>query len=101
MRKNAESIARRSVLCFALALLLALCASAQAQSKIPRVGILFMGGRNQPHLEAFKKGLNDLGYTERRNILLEYRYAEGNNDRLPDLAKGLVQDKVDVIVTTS
>jgi putative tryptophan/tyrosine transport system substrate-binding protein len=82
-------------------LLLVLCASAQAQSKIPRVGILFMGGRDQPHLEAFKKGLHELGYAEGKNILLQYRYAEGRNDRLPDLAKEFVREKVNVIVTTS
>ena len=81
--------------------LFALCPFAHAQSQIPRVGILFMGGRDQPHLESFKKGLNELGYTEGKNILLEYRYAEGNSERLPDLAMEFVRAKVDVIVTTS
>jgi putative ABC transport system substrate-binding protein len=82
-------------------MLFVLCISAQAQSSIARVGILFMGGRDQPHLEAFKKGLNELGYTDGKNILLEYRYAEGKYDRLPELAMELVREKVDVIVTTS
>jgi len=85
------------------ALLFALCLPAQAQQsgKIFRVGILFIGGRDQPHLEAFKQGLRERGYTEGKNILLAYRYAEGNVDRLPSLAAELVQLKVDVIVTTS
>jgi putative ABC transport system substrate-binding protein len=84
-------------------LLFALCLPAQAQQsgKIFRVGILFIGGRDQPHLEAFKQGLRERGYTEGKNILLDYRYAEGNVDRLPSLAAELVQLKVDVIVTTS
>jgi putative ABC transport system substrate-binding protein len=71
------------------------------QKKIPRVGVLFIGSKNQPHLEAFKQGLRERGYTEGKNILLEYRYAEGNNDRLPQLAAELVRGKVDVIVTTA
>ena len=74
---------------------------AQQSGKIPRVGVLFIGGRNQPHLESFKQGLKERGYTEGKNILLDYRYAEGNVDRLPSLAAELVQLKVDVIVTTS
>jgi putative tryptophan/tyrosine transport system substrate-binding protein len=74
---------------------------AQQQSKVPRVGILFMGGKDQPHLEALKKGLGELGYSEGKNIILAYRYAEGRNDRLRELATELVRDKVDVLVTTS
>src|SRR4030095_13811376 len=73
----------------------------QAQSRIPRVGILFMGGRDQPHLEEFKQGLRERGYSEGKDIVLEYRYAEGNYDRLPDLAQQFVREKVDVIVATS
>jgi ABC-type uncharacterized transport system substrate-binding protein len=85
------------------AMLLALCFTAEAQQspKIPRVGILFIGGRDQPHLESFKQGMRERGYTEGKNVFFEYRYAEGNYDRLPDLAADLVQKKVDVIVTTS
>jgi putative ABC transport system substrate-binding protein len=62
---------------------------------------LFIGGRDQPHLEAFKQGLRERGYIEGKTIALEYRYAEGNVDRLPRLAAELVQLKLDVIVTTS
>ena len=74
---------------------------AQQAMKVPRIGILFIGGRDQPHLEAFKQGLRERGYTEGKNIVLDYRYAEGKVDRLPLLANELVELKVDVIVTTS
>ncbi|MGH7886572.1 MAG: ABC transporter substrate-binding protein, partial [Candidatus Binatia bacterium] len=63
--------------------------------------ILFIGGRDQPHLESFKQGLRDLGYVEGKNIILLYRYAEGKQDRLTELAAELVQEKVDIIVTTA
>jgi putative ABC transport system substrate-binding protein len=76
-------------------------ASAQQPQTIPRVGILFIGGRDQPHLEAFKQGLRERGYVEGKNIALEYRYAEGREERLPELAAELVQVKVDVIVVTA
>jgi putative ABC transport system substrate-binding protein len=98
-----SAIGKRIFLVTLCALLFALCASVDAQqsSKVPRVGILFMGGKNQPHLEALKKGLRELGYSEGKNIILTYRYAEGRNARLQELAKEFVRDNVDVIVTTS
>jgi len=85
------------------AMLLALCVSAQAQQsgKIPRVGILFIGGRDQPHLQSFKQGLHELGYAEGKNIKLEYKYAEGKEERLDELAAEFVREKVDVIITTA
>jgi putative ABC transport system substrate-binding protein len=83
------------------AVLFAVCPSTEAQAKIPRVGILFMGGRDQPHLEEFKQGLRKHGYREGHNIILEYRYAEGKHDRLLQLANEFVRAKVDIIVTTS
>ena len=73
----------------------------QAQPKIPRVGILFMGGRDQPHLEAFKQGLREHGYSEGKNIILEYRYAEENYDRLSDFANEFAREKIDIIIATS
>jgi len=84
-------------------LLLALCFPVQAQQpkKIPRIGVLFSGTRsaNLTDIDAFRDGLRDLGYLEGKNILLEYRYAEGEFSRVPNLASELVQLKVDVIVT--
>jgi putative ABC transport system substrate-binding protein len=84
-------------------LLLAVGAFTEAQEakKVPRIGILFIGSRNQPHLESFKQGLRERGYTEGKNIAFEYRYAEGRQDQLPELAAELVQLKVDVIVVTA
>ena len=86
------------------AMAFAICVSAQAQQparEVPRIGILFIGDRNQPHLEAFKQGLRERGYIEGKNIAIEYRYAEGKINRLPLLAAELVKLKVDVIVTTA
>jgi putative ABC transport system substrate-binding protein len=86
------------------AMAFAICVSAEAQQparEVPRIGILFIGDRNQPHLEAFKQGLRELGYIEGKNIAIEYRYAEGKINRLPLLAAELVKLKVDVIVTTA
>src|SRR4249919_39946 len=88
----------------AIAVALMVCAalaSAQQAQNIPRVGILFIGGRDQPHLEAFKQGLRERGYIEGKNIRFEYRYAEGKENRLDALAAELVREKVDVIVTTA
>jgi putative tryptophan/tyrosine transport system substrate-binding protein len=76
-------------------------AQAQQVGKIHRIGVLFFGSRNQPHLESFLRGLRGLGYVEGKNILIEYRYAEGKFDRLRELAAELVSLKVDVIVTTT
>jgi hypothetical protein len=61
------------------ALLSMLCSSVEAQQSkaVPCVGILFVGGKEQPHLLAFKNGLRELGYSEGKNIIFEYRYAEG------------------------
>ena len=95
---------RNKAIRFALcAMLLALCSSVEAQQtkKFFKIGVLFIGGRDQPHLEAFKQGLRELGYTEDKNITFEYRYAEGKEDRLPGLAAELVHLKADVIVVTS
>src|SRR5919197_6144953 len=85
------------------AVFLALSLSVQAQHRgsIPRIGVLFIGGRDQPHLESFKQGLRERGYVEGKNIVLEYRYAEGKFDRVPALVDELVRMKVDIIVTTS
>jgi putative tryptophan/tyrosine transport system substrate-binding protein len=84
--------------------LLALCVSAQAQQpgKIPRIA--YLAGRGDPStpdplIEAFRQGLRDLGYVEGKNIVVEYRYAEGKLDRIPSLVAELVQLKVDVLVS--
>ena len=71
---------------------------AQQAAKIARLGFLGQPDRS-PHLrEAFLQGLRDLGYVEGRNVVIEYRYAEGKLERFPALAAELVALKVDVIV---
>ena len=77
---------------------------AQQPTKIPRIGYLVTtGDPNNPGRspEAFRRGLRDLGYIEGKNILFEYRYTEGNNERIPSLMAELVQLKVDVLVVGS
>jgi putative ABC transport system substrate-binding protein len=84
------------------AVLLALSFPAEAQQpkKVPRIGILRPTSPPDP-LIPFLQGLRDLGYVEGKNIHIEYRYAEGKLDRLPELAAELVGLKVDVIVVAA
>jgi putative ABC transport system substrate-binding protein len=80
----------------------ALCVSAEAQQKnVPRIGFLSATSLStiSARTNAFRQGLRDLGYVEGKDIVIEWRYAEGKMDRLPDLASELVRLKVDIIVT--
>jgi len=73
--------------------------AARAQKSAPRVGVLLYGSaRADPLVESLRRGLRDLGYTEGQNLTIEYRYAEGRPERLPELAAELVQLKPNVIV---
>ena len=87
----------------ALCMLLALAIPAWAQQpvKIPRIGWLTGANlsANAGRVEAFRQGLRELGYVEGKNIIIEWRSADGNFDRLPALAAELVRLKVDIIVT--
>jgi putative ABC transport system substrate-binding protein len=93
------------IICLTLsALLLALCFSVEAQqpAKIPRIG--FLSGSGDPSNPAmseksFRQGLRDLGYVEGKNILFEFRYAEGKRDRILSLVEDLVRLEVNVFVT--
>ena len=78
-------------------------AQAQQPAKIPRIGFLVVPTRSffSARMETFRQGLRELGYVEGKNVVIEYRYAEGKLDLLPALASELVQLKVDVIVTSS
>ena len=81
---------------------LAFCAPAPAQQgKIARIGYLSASSPTEAAVrtEAFRRGLNELGYSEGKNMRIEFRYADGDFARLPGLAAELVQSKVDVIVT--
>jgi putative ABC transport system substrate-binding protein len=83
-------------------LALPLAAEAQQAAKVPRIGYVSTNLAANPHLsEAFRQGLRDLGYVEGRNVVIEYRSAEGKLERLPALAAELVALKVDVIVAAS
>jgi len=73
-------------------------AEAQQAAKVARIGYLATNLAANPHLrEAFRQGLQDLGYVEGRNLVIEYRDAEGKDERLPALAAELVALRVDVI----
>jgi len=96
----------REIIALALcAVLLTLCVSVEAQqrAKVPRIG--YLGGisysASSARVEAFRQGLRELGYVEGKNIIIEWRYAEGKVDRLPALAAELVRLKVDVIVSAA
>ena len=80
-----------------------LAAEAQQTGKVGRVGYLLGATRQQTsHLvRAFEDGLRDLGYVPGRNVVIEYRFADGKPERLPQLAQDLVRLKVDVIVAPS
>src|SRR5215470_12616726 len=90
----------RLILC---AVLFALSPPVEAQQakKIPTVGHLVLASfaTVSARVEAFRQGLHDLGYVEGKTIVIEYRSADENLDRLPELAAELVRLKVDVIVT--
>jgi len=79
----------------------AFTADAQQPTKIPRIGFLNAASPSAilARYEAFRQGLRERGYVEGKNIVIEYRYAEGKLDRLQELAAELVRLKVDVIVT--
>jgi putative ABC transport system substrate-binding protein len=95
-------VQRRQFLIAAGALLATpLVAEAQQAVKVARIGYLTGNLAARPHLlEAFRQGLRDLGYVETRNVVIEYRDAEGKLERLPALAAELVALKVDVIVAS-
>ena len=103
LSKHSALIARHSVLYLALcSLLVALCLPAQAQqpAKVPRIA--YVGGTalaaNADRVEAFKQGLRELGYVEGKNIVVEWRFADGEESRLPALVAELVRLKIDIIV---
>ena len=93
------------VLFLASGLVLAPGVSEAQQGKIPRVGLLVLGGPagqgagSAPTIDAFRRGLGELGYVEGRNISIEPRFAEGKLDRVPEFAAELVRLDVDVIVS--
>jgi ABC-type uncharacterized transport system substrate-binding protein len=98
---NSKRASVFSLALFAMLFAVSFPAEAQQAEKVPRIGYL----SGSPHssiaerIEAFRQGLRELGYIEGKNIVIEWRSAEGKRDRLPMLATELAHLKVDVIVT--
>jgi len=92
-----------SILVVAVQLTVGVIAEPQQATKFPRIGILIATTASfySARVEAFRQRLRQLGYVEGKNIVIEYRYAEGKLERLPDLAGELIRLKVDVIVVTA
>jgi ABC-type uncharacterized transport system substrate-binding protein len=97
MKRTAAS----SVLVAVMLLAVAVIAAAQQPTKIPRIGFLMSTSPSagSARIEAFRQGLRELGYVEGKNIVIEWRHAEGKLDRLSELAAELVRLKVEMIVT--
>ena len=103
MERAGKNMKRKITVLTLSALLLALCLSAEAQqpTKVPRIGYLGTNPRstNPARIDAFRQGLRELGYTEGKNIIIEWRFAEANPDRLRTFAAELVRLPVEIIVT--
>ena len=101
-----ETITGKNNFLALIAVLFALSVPAQAQQPIRVSRIGYLTGQSQassasgPNIDAFRRGLRELGYIEGKNIVIEYRGAGGQLDRMPELAAELVSLGVDVIVTT-
>jgi putative ABC transport system substrate-binding protein len=95
---------RRLLALIALGALPVLPSLAQQLSKVRRIGFLAVRSRSTPsnpdvYYDAFVQGMRELGYVEGKNLVIEWRFADGKFERLPDLASELVRMKVEVIVT--
>src|SRR6266581_3117819 len=90
---------RREVLvALGLCMLSTAVSSIAQQTRLWRIGFLFFGARpeaNDPNFAAFVGGLRELGYVEGKNLIIDWRFAEGSYDRLAALAGDLVRSKVD------
>jgi len=92
-----------TILVIVILLAVAVTTEAQQPKKVPRIGYVSGSGpvTSDPRFDALRQGLRDLGYIEGKNILIEYRYAEGRQDPIPSLVAELVQLEVDVLVSPS
>jgi putative ABC transport system substrate-binding protein len=83
----------------ALGLMMPCAAHAQPLAQLRRIGVLLFSGPDSPAVEVFRQGLSAHGWGEGQNLVIEWRYADGHAERLPDLAADLVRLPVDVLVT--
>jgi putative ABC transport system substrate-binding protein len=102
-KPGAKRMIKQILICLLLADFLATVSLAEAQqaAKVPRIGFLtaISAASMSARIEAFQQALRELGYVEGKNIVIEWRSAEGKLDRVPAFATELVSLKVDVIVT--
>ncbi|OGQ83511.1 MAG: hypothetical protein A3F90_03205 [Deltaproteobacteria bacterium RIFCSPLOWO2_12_FULL_60_19] len=93
---------RKSIVCLMTTALLSIAPFVEAQQpgKVSRIGVLLSGSRSSTATitDTFRQGLRELGYVEGQNIAIEYRYADGKVDRLPELAAELIGVKVNVLI---
>ena len=93
---------RKSIVCLMTTALLSIAPFVEAQQpgKVSRIGVLLSGSRSSTATitDTFRQGLRELGYIEGQNIAIEYRYADGKVDRLPELAAELIGVKVNVLI---
>jgi putative ABC transport system substrate-binding protein len=89
-------------------MLLALSVSAEAQQptgNVPRIGFLTTASASDPQttlrLDAFRQGLRDLGYVEGKTVNIDYRYADGKPERLPQLAEELIHLKINILLASN
>src|SRR5262249_12097113 len=103
IRDKEKHMKNKIAVLFVCAMLLALCFTAEAQqpTNLPRIGFATAGSASTiaARIEALRQGLRDLGYIEDKNIIIEWRFAEGKVDRLPALVAELVRLKVDVLLS--
>lgn len=85
---------------FVVVLFSCVSAAAQQPAKTARIGLLSLSAGPNPNMDVFR-GLRELGWVEGKNLSVEYRWAAGEQDRLPGLAADLVRRNVDLIVTSS
>jgi putative ABC transport system substrate-binding protein len=103
-RRHLKSALRKlqsAILAGAIIFAFSYSASAQQPKKIYRIGYLSLGLGIQPGEEAFRQGLRELGYIDGQNIVVEWRFAKGKADLLPELAAELVRLKVDIIIASA
>jgi putative ABC transport system substrate-binding protein len=107
-KSGGKNMIKKFLTCLLPAVLLltvSLAHALQSAGKIPRIGFLTPISPSDPQnalrLDAFRQGLRDLGYVEGKNINIEYKYAEGRSERLPELAEELVRLKVDIFVVAN